>query len=135
MRDERAFGEPRGKFQRSQVLWSRSCAPLCSQAPALAGTPGEHKLCVWPRATGGAGGTAAPGPGGAGTWCAAAAIKNAPGSRSAAAQADSRRLGERARAAWTDGQTDGRMETDRQGMSAEGFGGVDWVWGSGLGGG
>ncbi|XP_070330066.1 N-acetylneuraminate lyase isoform X2 [Odocoileus virginianus] len=42
MRDERAFGEPRCKFQCSQVLWSRSCAPVCSQAPALAGTPGEE---------------------------------------------------------------------------------------------
>ena len=89
---------------------------MCSQAPALAGTPGEEELhlCVRPRATGGAGGTAAPGPGGAGTWCAASAIKNAPGSRSAAAQADSRRLGERARAAWTDGQTDAWRPTDRE---------------------
>lgn len=118
--DERALGEP----SCSQLLGSRSCAPLRSQTPALAGAPREEGTPpVRPALR--RGGTAAPGPGGAGTWCAAAVIKNAPGSRSAAAQAASRRLGERGRAAWTDAPTDGRMETNRQGMSAEGRRGAD----------
>lgn len=108
--------------------WGAGAARLCAARPRRwRGHPGERELhlCARPCAAGGAGGTAAPGPGGAGTWCAAAAIKNAPGSRSAAAQAASRRLGERGRAAWTDARTDGRMETDRQGISAEGRRGVD----------
>ena len=41
-RDERALGEPRGKFRCSQLLGSRSCAPVRSQTPALAGTPREE---------------------------------------------------------------------------------------------
>lgn len=123
-----ARSENPGASSNAHKCCGAGAARPCAARPRLwRGHPGKRELhlCVRPWATGGAGGTAAPGPGGAGTWCAAAAIKNAPGSRSAAAQADSRRLGERARAAWTDGQTAGRMETDRQGMSAEGCGGVD----------
>lgn len=123
-----ARSENPGASSDAHNCWGAGAAPLCAARPRRwRGHPGKRELhlCARPWAAGGAGGTAAPGPGGAGTWCAAAEIKNALGSRSAAAQAASRRLGERARAAWTDAPTDGRIETDKRGMSAEGRRGVD----------
>lgn len=88
--ESRRSRAPRCELGSSPPSRSQGRAPLLRQptGPGSRGGKSELQLCVTPWGAGGAawGGTTAQGAGGvAGTWCAAPAIKSAPGRRARSA--------------------------------------------------